>query len=174
MGLFDRFSTVVRADAHGVVDALEDRRLMLKQCLRDAEAELDRKRASLATLREELSRVQKGIVSASQQREDSDRSVALALEEGEEELARFATRRFLTAVRLLDTLSKRKEQLEEEIQSAQTVLAQQQQELEQLRERILEAIRHGDERWDTASVADAVTEQDVSLELLRRRAGGET
>ena len=40
MNLLDRMARLVRADAHGVVEALEDRGLLLRQHLRDAEAEV--------------------------------------------------------------------------------------------------------------------------------------
>jgi len=38
-----RLGTLARADAHGVVDALEDRTLVLRQNLREAAAELRKK-----------------------------------------------------------------------------------------------------------------------------------
>ena len=47
MNLFDRISILMKADAHGVMESLEDRSRLLKQCLRDAEAELERKRLLL-------------------------------------------------------------------------------------------------------------------------------
>ena len=37
MTFFQRFITLARADAHGMLDSLEDRSLILKQCLREAE-----------------------------------------------------------------------------------------------------------------------------------------
>ena len=54
MSLFDRMKTSVKADALGVIDALEDRRLLLRQCVRDAEAELGKKRAHLQALELDL------------------------------------------------------------------------------------------------------------------------
>ena len=47
MSIFNRIKTNVQADAHGLIDALEDRRLLLKQCVRDAEAELHQERATM-------------------------------------------------------------------------------------------------------------------------------
>ena len=45
--LLDRIGTLLKADAHGVVESLEERSLLLKQYLREAELELNRKRARL-------------------------------------------------------------------------------------------------------------------------------
>ncbi len=36
MRFFDRFINLAKADAHGVLDSLEDPGLVLKQCLREA------------------------------------------------------------------------------------------------------------------------------------------
>ena len=45
--LIDRMSRLVAADAHGLVESLEDRTLLLKQHLREAELELQHKRARI-------------------------------------------------------------------------------------------------------------------------------
>ena len=52
--LFDRIATLLKADAHGIVESLEERTLLLKQYVREAELELNRKRARLDALREEV------------------------------------------------------------------------------------------------------------------------
>ena len=41
MSLWTRWTTLIRADAHGVVDALEDKALVLRQHLRDAAVDVD-------------------------------------------------------------------------------------------------------------------------------------
>ena len=50
MDLIDRIARLVRADAHGVVDALEERGLLLRQHLREAELEVLQKRARVDAL----------------------------------------------------------------------------------------------------------------------------
>ena len=57
MKLFDRMTTLIKADAHGVVDALEERSLLLRQHLREAELELLQKRARVEALTEEGARL---------------------------------------------------------------------------------------------------------------------
>ncbi len=53
MGLMTRLTTLAKADAHGVVDALEDKALTLRQHVREAGAELDRKRCRIEALEAE-------------------------------------------------------------------------------------------------------------------------
>jgi len=55
--LFDRIATLVKADAHGVIESLEERALLLKQYVREAEIELNQKRARLEAVREEEKRL---------------------------------------------------------------------------------------------------------------------
>ena len=50
MSWLTRTATLLRADAHGVVDALEDKALMLRQHVREAAAELGRKRCHVEAL----------------------------------------------------------------------------------------------------------------------------
>ena len=52
--LRDRITTLLKADAHGLVESLEERSLLLKQYLREAEIELNRKRARLEAGGEEF------------------------------------------------------------------------------------------------------------------------
>ena len=44
-GILNRLRILIRADAHGVLESLEDRSLLLKQCVREAEVELAERRA---------------------------------------------------------------------------------------------------------------------------------
>ena len=60
--LFDRIGTLLCADAHGIIESLEERSLLLKQCVREAEIELNEKRARLETLREDEKRLHEAVV----------------------------------------------------------------------------------------------------------------
>ncbi len=53
MRLLKRIAVLMKADAHGIVESLEERSLLLEQYLREAEIELDRNVARLGALRDE-------------------------------------------------------------------------------------------------------------------------
>src|SRR3970040_1041168 len=91
--LFDRITTLLRADAHGVVESLEERSLLLKQCVREAELELNRKRAQIETIHDEDKRLREVLAHREGESRALDENVALA--EEREDLARFAIRRLL-------------------------------------------------------------------------------
>ena len=97
--LFDRIATMLKADAHGVVESLEERSLLLKQCVREAEIELNRKRARLEVVRDEAKRLREALARTEEETRSLDEDVTLALAGGKEELARFAARRLLARQR---------------------------------------------------------------------------
>ena len=88
MTLLRRFLTLAKADAHGVLDSLEDSSLVLKQCLREAQLELTQKRQRLEELsrwREQLEQARAELASRAQ---ELDSDIQLALGQDQEDLAR--------------------------------------------------------------------------------------
>jgi len=92
MRLFERFSRLVKADAHGVIDSLEERSLLLKQHLREAELVLARRRAERDALEEEKTQLGQEAARLRARVAQLDEDVELALSAGKDELARFAVR----------------------------------------------------------------------------------
>ena len=94
-GLFHRIGTLLAADAHGVVESLEERSLLLKQYLREAERALDDERLRLESVRDDARRLAKTIADHERAVAALDEDLALALAAGKDDLARFAIRRLL-------------------------------------------------------------------------------
>ncbi len=169
--LFDRIGALLRADAHGVVDALEERSLVLRQHLRDAELELLQKRARVAALVEEEARLRDDQQRHQEAVASLDEDVRLALEGGKDELARFAVRRLLPerkelvarATQIAETCAAREKlaaTLEEQEAAFQELVQRVRADLTRARDQ-----RAGDP-WE--GVPD-VAEEEIDLELLRRR-----
>src|SRR5689334_7090326 len=113
-GLFDRIRTVLEADAHGIVESLEERSLLLKQYVREAELEVNRKRARLEAVREEEKRLREAIASREGEIRALDEDVSLAIAGGKDDLARFAIRRLLPRRAELKALAARLAERSEE------------------------------------------------------------
>jgi phage shock protein A len=171
MRFLERMTLLVKADAHGVMDQLEERSLLMKQHLREAEIELSGKRVRLQALEEEEVRVADEARRREARALDLDRDVELALSRGEDELARFALRRLLPERDLLRRARERATRLERSRVRLQEQLGSQEAELEELRRRVrarLSCEREAPDERDGAEVA-GVAEEEVELELLRRR-----
>ena len=145
--LFDRIATLLKADAHGVVESLEERSLLLKQYLREAEIALNRKarparggaRGSQAPARERCG--------APPTRRDRslDEDVTLALSGGKDDLARFAIRRLLARRSEAADLRAQLAEREREEQALAERVAAQQTQFDALRARVRAELAREDE-----------------------------
>lgn len=170
MALFDRIRHLIKADAHGVVDALEDEALVLRQCVRDAEAALDRKRARRAALVAESKRLRAEVEGLDGRIEALDADVELALAAGQEELARFSLRKLLPLRRGRQAAIARLEAVEREGAELDEAIAADDGALEGLKARVAERLsRLASSPDDPAAAGGGVRDEDIELELLRRR-----
>lgn len=174
MRLFDRIATMVRADAHGVVESLEERSLLLKQYLREAEIELNQKRARLETVREEEKRLAEALARAGDELRALDEDVALALAGEKEDLARFAIRRLLPRRAEVKSLRVRLDERSAEAKALGERLAAQEEQFEGLRARVRAELLRESESPDSpwSGVSGAVADEEVEIELMRRRGQG--
>ena len=174
MGLLTRMATLLRADAHGVVDALEDKALTLRQHVREAGAELARKksrREAFAAERKELEDEAAAIAKGKEKLEDD---VALALAEDQEDLARFSIRKILPLGRRSDSIERRLETLRGEQAELVEELERQEEEYQRLEARArayLHRVGHPEAEREGATGGwwEPVADEEVELELLRRR-----
>jgi phage shock protein A len=169
--LFDRITTLLRADAHGVVESLEERSLLLKQYLREAELEVNRKRARLETLRDEEKRLQEACARREEDIRGLDEDVALALASEKDDLARFAIRRLIPRRAEVKALTAQIAQHAEEARAIAERVETQQAQLEALRTRVrAELVRERDDAGPAPWVHEpVVADEEVELELMRRR-----
>jgi phage shock protein A len=169
--LFNRIATLLKADAHGVLESLEERSLLLKQYVREAEIELNQKRARLEAVRDEEKRLREALGRLEEEMRGLDEDITLALAGGKDDLARFAIRRLIPRRIEVKTLRSQIEQRAAESQALAERLAAQEAQFESLRVRVRAELAHGWEAsasvpWPTEA---AVADEEVELELLRRR-----
>jgi len=172
-----RLTRLIRADAHGIIESLEDQALLLKQHLREAELEIQRKRARLGTLDDEEQRLHEDAKRLDEAIHSLDEDTRLALEGEREDLARFAIRKLLPKRSEAAALRGRIEEIRAERDHLAPKLATQEAELEELRSRVREKLAA--EARATSSSAPCsewrAADEEVEMELLRRmRAVGET
>lgn len=173
--LFDRIATLVRADAHGVVESLEDRALLLKQYVREAEIDLCRKRAELEALNDEEKRLRETQARREEEARALDEDVNLALAADKDDLARFAIRRLLPRRSEVKAAAARLHELAERSRMLAERLAEQEGQFETLRARVRAELAREPELgpscgWQGEPV---VADEEVELELMRRRRAAE-
>ncbi len=171
MGLLTRLTTLAKADAHGVVDALEDKALVLRQSVREAAAELDRKRCRIAALEAEDKDLRADAERMRERIAGLEEDVTLAMADDQQQLARYAIKKLLPLRHGTRQIEHRLETLAEGRGELEGQLAEQQAEFELLEQRVRGYLaRHGQETRGAAAFTDLiVTDEDVELELLRRQ-----
>ncbi|WP_416669683.1 PspA/IM30 family protein [Egbenema bharatensis] len=93
MGLFDRVSRVVRSNLNAAVSAAEDPEKVLEQAIIDMQEDLVQLRQAVATAIASQKRVQQQYTQAQTEAENWQRRAQLALQKGDENLAREALSR---------------------------------------------------------------------------------
>jgi phage shock protein A len=151
MALMTRMTRLFRADAHAVLDRLEEPATLLRQALREMEAaleeddrrrrRLDRQHTQLVARRAELARTV----------DSANRELDLCFEAGNEALARGLLRRRLEAERLQAALERR-------LEGAATALAEIDARLDEHRAR-LEALR---QKAELLAAEEAPDEDDTA------------
>jgi phage shock protein A len=167
--LFDRIALLVRADAHAVVGALEERSLLLAQSLRDAELDLLEKRARVEALAQEEERVRDRAARCGAAAAALDEDVELALAGDREELARFAIRKLLPLRAERAELEREAASLAVSRSALAERLAAQEIELEELRARVRARLAERPAPPGEDGGRPPADDAEVELELLRRR-----
>jgi phage shock protein A len=176
MRFIDRFIKLAKADAHGVLDSLEDPSLILKQCLREAERELTDDQSHRDELVRWLEQLSGEREAAAQRGKAIDEEIRLAIEEGAEDLARFSIRRLLATQRKTEVLEDQIRSSIEELSSLESRIGVRESELDELR-RDVEAHLSRERAHsagcavspENAEVVPFIRDEEVELELLRRR-----
>jgi len=169
MSFFDRFKMTLRADANGLIDAIEEPTLMLKQHLRDAELALESKQAELTRLSAEAKRLATDRQRAEADRARLDRDAELALAEDRDDLARYALGLLVPKLRLAERIDARLVAIAEEATALEAQLEAQTPALQELRAKVQAYIR-SNETGTVEPAFEPVTEEQIELELLRRKA----
>jgi phage shock protein A len=168
MKLFNRFITLARADAHGVIDSLEDTELILKQCLREAEVELDRKRSSFDAIANQLDQMEKDRLRLNREVQQLEADIALALKQDQDELARYSVRKFLAKRKQEEELSLSLPEQRESYSNLEVEISTQEEELIRLKEKVRNHLAKKAQAH-ASPPESPVAEEEIELELLRRR-----
>ncbi|MFQ5418503.1 MAG: PspA/IM30 family protein [Myxococcota bacterium] len=165
-----RLTRLIRADAHGIIESLEDRSLLLKQHLREAELELQRKRARVAALGEEETRLADNAARLERAVAALDEDTRLALEGEREDLARFALRKLIPKRCEAEATRGRIEEIRAERDHLAPTLAAQEALFDELRDRIHQQLALEARAGDSlpARAESRAAEEEVEMELLRR------
>lgn len=172
MPFLDRLTRALGADLHALLDRVEDPDTLLRQALRDMEAELDRLAGEARRLEAALAEVRRAHDADEARRSELDRSLDLCLAEGREDLARTVVRDKLALDAQLRARKARAEALAGTLAEAREQLSVRRAEWTELK---AEADRRTDAetlrsapsaRAEPSAPAGTIRDSDVEIALL--------
>lgn len=175
MTLVKRLIRFCKADAHGIMDGIEDKGLLLKQsiremetCLRSDAAMLDQTRTAHARAFETHSAREKAL-------EQLTADVDAAIEKQRDDIARMLIKKEQRMQRVQAELTYRLEQCASEAERLQERVDDRRHALEKIKLQAAAYFRHQEMSADTmdevpADIYSEPTAAEIELELLRRKA----
>lgn len=175
MGMMTRIMRLWKADMHGVMDQLEDKALMLKQCLREMEQSLQQKQRRLNQLRSTCEQIQAQLAARDKEQLKLEADLSLAVNKNKEDIARLLIRKRLVLQGECERLSRQSRQLEEEQMRLSQLVQQQQNQYEQLKIKCAAHCQQAEQRagddnsdiWSESAGSLYPSEEEIELELLR-------
>jgi len=177
MAIMTRMLRLCKADAHGVMDQLEDKGLLLRQYLREMEASLAHKDQTLMHLTQRIERLAEQTARCSREMEKLEPDLDLALAKEKDDIARMLIRKRRT----MDIAAARMEEqvaaMTREKARLSETLAGQRLQYETLKAKAdAHCRRAGEHLFDEAAhpeggrwVSPEPSEEEIELELLRRK-----
>ena len=178
MGLLSRFTRLCKADIHGVMDQLEDKQLVLRQCLREMEEVLERKRGRLDALKDSLERYHQEKTQLKSDREKIEEDLHAAIHNEKDDIARLVIKK----LKILEGHIKAMELNAAAVEKEVTVLAQNIEiQKHQYSELKLRSKTYANQKmhayvekpasflWPNSGWT-TISEEEIELELMRRKA----
>ena len=174
MALVNRVTQLFKADAHAVLDQLEEPEQLLRQAVRDMEEEFVQAERRIKRLAEETDAQEKRRTELRTRLGEIDEELDLVFAKGEQDLARGLVRRKLEAERLEKRLKAKLEARQERLTSAQTELEERRLALDSMRQKAAVFAAPAGEQTPQDDAAFmlrelAVSEQEVDVAFLREQ-----
>lgn len=171
MALVRRISRLFAADMHAVLDQLEEPEIVLKQAVREMEAELAGQAEHTKRLEGEIDAAGARLGALAKTRGELDSKLDLCFERGNDELARKLIRRKLESARLSEHLEAKRAGLEDRLAEHKTLVASNHDRLESMRQKAelfgADEAAADDGAWREPHVA--IDDDDVEIAFLREQ-----
>lgn len=175
MGIMTRVLRLWKADMHGVMDQLEDKSLLLKQCLREMETSLELKQNRMRKLERICEQIRNDLSVREKERVRLENDLDLAVRKEKDDIAKLLIRKQFAHKADSERLAAQLKQHEEQSQRLAHLLNEQQSQYEQLKIKAAGYLREteqpfgdaDDAVWSSVSATRMPSDEEVELALLR-------
>jgi phage shock protein A len=171
MGLIARVGRLFKADVHEILDSIEDPRAVLRQAMRDMQAQIEKHDRALSAADQAKGRLETVKIEAERTRGESQKKIELCLRSGQEDLARVMLKQRLEAERRTNVLNLQIKEAQDKISRAREVLEAKKAKFKELSEKMAEvqdSAVSGAENQGASAVS--VSEAEIEVALLAEKA----
>lgn len=177
MSILTRFTRLCKADIHGVMDQLEDKELMVKQCLREMAESLARKQAELEKTMRALARNRQDREQFLREREKLEQDLGAAIEKENDDIARLLIKKLKTLDRHLEVMDRHGEGLDRQMASLRELIDTRNHQHAELKLRAETRFQQTEHRkWERTvspimpiEALAPMSPEEVELELIKRK-----
>ena len=177
MSIFTRFTRLCKADIHGVMDQLEDKDLMVKQCLREMEACLARKQAELNKAMGFLDQNRQDRQQFHRKRKKLEQDLSAAIEKEKDDIARLLSEKLKRLGEHLEAMDRHGESLDRQMASLKELIDTLKHQYAELKLRAETCFQQAENRkWEhtvNRIMPDgdfgSMSTEEVELELIKRK-----
>ncbi len=177
MGIMTRFTRIFKADIHGVMDQIENKQLILKQCLREMETSLTKKQSTLNQLKTALEQIQNEARQINREKEKSEQDLKTAILKEKEDIARLLIRKRMKADHHLESSFHQAESIEKKIHMLTENIEAQKHQYAEMQLRSESWIQKADhQQWEVSASGtiaqnawQSISDEEVELELLKQK-----
>ena len=177
MSILSRMFRLCKADLHGVMDQIEDKRLLLKQYLREMENALKQKQTRQSALNHTRRQIQNDLLQRRLELEKLEKELDLAIRKDKDDIAKMLIRKCRSLNACCEAMQNRQQRLEEEEAHLAKILDHQQLQYQALkakaadsdREPALVSFGEASEMMFESHFSAIPAEEEIALELLQRK-----
>lgn len=177
MSIATRFVRLWKADLHGVMESIEDKGLLLKQCLREMEDELQTREAALHTLVKKKEKAKQEQETLQQENSKVENDLEASVSMGKDDISRFLIKKRFLLCRHLQELAGHIQRLEQDSLNSQKSVAARKAHYEKIKLQASEFFRSAENKeWENVlseiiptTTFQEPSNEEVELELLKRK-----
>ena len=177
MSIATRFVRLWKADLHGVMESIEDKGLLLKQCLREMEDELQTREAALHTLVKKKEKAKQEQETLQQENSKVENDLEASVSMGKDDISRFLIKKRFLLWSHLQELAGHIQRLEQDSLNSQKSVAARKAHYEKIKLQASEFFRSAENKeWENVlseiiptTTFQEPSNEEVELELLKRK-----
>lgn len=176
MKISQRFSKLLQADVHGLLDQLEEPELALKQAVREMEEHVSQDQAEVQRMVRHETQLKRRLNETRTHLDSNNKELELCLGSNREDLALNFVRRKLESQKLITAIERRLQEMAESLKEKNQKLAQRVEQLEAVRRKVeifMEESRINDVLTNPEAGSNPsqlhVSDEEVTVALMREK-----